>query len=559
MLKRTLLTLLAMGLVATMLPAQQEVRIHVNVSERQGPFQPVWAWVGHDEPNYTYSEEGRELFSELAQLSPYPVHDRTHNLLTSGDGTPALKWGSTNAFTLDASGQPIYNWAIIDKIFDTYQATGITPFVEIGFMPEALSTHPEPYQHHWPHGPLFTGWSYPPKDYKQWAELLYQWVQHMVERYGAQKMESWEWEVWNEPDIGHGYWHGSLDEYCKLYDYTADAVKRALPGARVGGPASTGPARQEAAHFLQGFLDHCVNGKNYVNGKTGAPLDFISFHAKGRTKFVDGHVELNIGNNLRHIDQGFGIIAGFPTLRALPVVLSESDPEGCAACDATSHPQNGYRLTSQYASYEADLLSGTLALAERHHINLQGAITWAFTFPGQPYFAGYRAFITHDVDLPLLNLFRMLGLMGGERVAAESTGAQSLDGVLQSSVRAQPDVNVIATHRERGVNVLVWNYDDDAPPSPTAEISLTVEGLPREAQQVLLEHFRLDQDHSSSYTAWRAMDSPQNPSSAQYAQLKAAGTLQLLESPRWTQVKGHTIKLTFTEPRQGVSLLSITW
>ena len=86
----------------------------------------MWAWVGHDEPNYTYSEEGRNLLAKLAQLSPYRVHDRTHNLLTSGDGTPALKWGSTNAFTRDASGRPVYNWTIIDKIFDTYKATGIS-------------------------------------------------------------------------------------------------------------------------------------------------------------------------------------------------------------------------------------------------------------------------------------------------------------------------------------------------------------------------------------------------------------------------------------------------
>src|SRR5579875_4109792 len=275
-LKRLLLALIFV-LMPRMLRAQQVVTIRVNVAETHGAFKPVWAYFGHDEPNYTYSPEGRELLAKLASLSPYPVHDRTHNLLTTGNGTPALKWGSTNVLTLDGSSHPVYDWTILDKIFDTYRELDIIPYVEIGFMPEVLSTHPEPYQHHYPNGPLFTGWSYPPKNYPQWAELIYRWVRHSVERYGRKEVEGWDWEVWNEPNIG--YWHGTLAEYCKLYDYTADAVKRALPSARVGGPATTGPASPQAAAFLQGFLEHCVSGKNDATGKTGAPIDFISFHA----------------------------------------------------------------------------------------------------------------------------------------------------------------------------------------------------------------------------------------------------------------------------------------
>lgn len=542
---------------AAALPAQEGVAIKVDVSKPLGRFEPVWAWVGHDEPNYTYSEEGRNLLNKLAQLSSSPVHDRTHNLLTSGDGTPALKWGSTNVFTRDASGKPIYSWAILDQVFDTYKALGITPFVEIGFMPEALSPHPDPYQHHWPHGPLATGWTYPPKDYDEWSDLIYHWVRHMVDRYGASEVARWEWEVWNEPDIF--YWHGTVDDYCKFYDYTVASVKRALPGARVGGPATTGPANQRAADFLRDFLQHCITGDNYATGKKEVPLDFVSFHAKGKTGFVDDHVELNIGNSLRDIDRGFSIIQSFPALRQLPVVLSESDPEGCAACDATSHPENGYRLTSQYASYEAELLGGTLALAERHHVKLEGAITWAFTFPGQAIFAGLRSFTTHDIDLPLLNAFRIFGQLKGERLAVESTGALNLDDVLQSSIRTKSDVNAIAALGRHRVNVLVWSYHDDSNQSSPAEIHLRVEGLPQGVSQVVLEDWQVDHDHSNAFTAWQSMGSPPNPSVVQYQHLKAAGELQMLEAPRSVAVKGAAIEITFTEPAQGVSLLGFTW
>ena len=553
--RNKILTILLV-LTAALLPAQQVVIIKVDASKPMGLFQPVWAWVGHDEPNYTYSEEGRNLLTQLSRLSPYPVHDRTHNLLTSGDGTPALKWGSTNALTRDASGRPVYNWTIIDKIFDTYKATAITPFVEIGFMPEALSTHPEPYQHHWPRD-FDTGWAYPPKNYDQWSDLVYRWVRHMVERYGAAEVAKWDWEVWNEPDIF--YWHGTVDDYCKFYDYTVAAVRRALPGASVGGPATTGAGSPRAADFLRHFLEHCANGRNHATGEKGVPLDFISFHAKGKAALVDGHVELSIASNLRDIEQGFAVIEKFPRLRQLPVVLSESDPESCAACDATSHPEDRYRLTSQYASYGTELLSGTLALAQRHHIKLQGAISWAFTFPGQPIFAGLRALTTHDIDLPVLNLFRMLGQMKGERVAAESTGAVHLNDVLQSSVRRKSDVNAIATRDGHRMTVLVWNYRDDFSHSSPAEIHLRLQGVPRGQSPALLQHWRIDDDHSNAYTAWQMMGSPQSPSAAQYQRLKAAGKLELLESPRRISVEGDAIELTFTEPTQGVSLLDLTW
>ena len=554
--RKLLRTLPFILLASVVLSAQQRVTVNVDISKPMGRFEPVWAWVGHDEPNYTYSEEGRELLTRLARLSSYPVHDRTHNLLTSGDGTSSLKWGSTNAFTRDAFGKPVYNWSIVDQIFDTYQAIGITPLVEIGFMPEALSLHPEPYRHHWPKD-FDTGWAYPPSDYQEWSELIYRWVRHLAGRYGTAQVAKWEWEVWNEPDIF--YWHGSVADYNKFYDYTVAAVRRALPNARVGGPATTGPASQQAAEFLRDFLKHCESGRNYATGRKGAPLDFISFHAKGTAKVVDGHVELNIGANLRDIDRGFALIETFSTFRQLPVVLSESDPESCAACDAASHPQNEYRLTSQYASYEAELLHETLALAERHHINLEGTTSWAFTFPGQPLFAGLRAFTTSNIDLPVLNAFRMFGLMKGQRVAAESTGGLAVGDVLESSAKAKPEVNAIATRDSHGVNALVWSYDDDSNQSVPAEIRLRIEGLPQGVSRVLLEHWVVDRDHSNAYTAWKAMGSPQNPSAGEYERLKAAGQLQLRESPRWILADGNTVEITFTQPAQGLSLLDLTW
>ncbi|HKP15224.1 MAG TPA: hypothetical protein VJT85_04140, partial [Gemmatimonadaceae bacterium] len=125
------------------------VEIRVDASRSLGPLTPIWRFFGADEPNYATMKDGRKLIGELGALRPKQVYFRTHNLLNTGDGTPALKWGSTDAYTEDARGRPVYDWTVLDRIFDTYIARGVRPYAQIGFMPKALSTKPEPYQHEW--------------------------------------------------------------------------------------------------------------------------------------------------------------------------------------------------------------------------------------------------------------------------------------------------------------------------------------------------------------------------------------------------------------------------
>ena len=433
-------------------PSPQSVKIEVQFDQPQGTIAPIWNYFGYDEPNYTYAPNGKKLLGELAALSSEPAYVRVHNLLTTGDGSSSLKWGSTNVYTEDAAGKPVYSWTILDRIFDSFHSAGVKPLVEIGFMPEALSTHPEPYRHNFPQGSIYTGWAYPPKDYKKWSEVVFQFVRHLRERYGDAEVKTWLWEVWNEPDID--YWKGTPQEYFKLYDFSVDAVLRALPEARVGGPDSTGPANPKAAEFLRLFLDHCAHQPNYVSGKVGSRLDFISFHPKGSPKWQGDHVQMGIARQLAAIEQGFQIVASFPEWRRTPIILGESDPEGCAACSARSNPQNSYRNGPLYAVYTAETLNNIFFLANREHINFLGAVTWAFEFEDQPYFEGFRTLATNGVDKPVLNAFRMFGLLGNERVKATSSGALRSEDVVRDGVRGVPDISVIATRKEHEVDVL---------------------------------------------------------------------------------------------------------
>jgi xylan 1,4-beta-xylosidase len=543
----------------SLLASAQSVSIQVDMAKRTGPLRPVWSFFGYDEPNYTYMKDGKKLLSELAALSSVPVYVRAHSLLVTGDGEASFKWGSTNAYTEDASGKPVYDWTITDRIFDTYIERKMKPLVQIGFMPQALSTNPEPYRHHWKpgdrYGDIYTGWAYPPKDYAKWAELIRQWVTHCIQKYGKAEVESWLWEIWNEPD--GGYWKSTPEEYQKLYDYSVDAVRRALPTARVGGCDCTGPAGARAAAFLRSFLEHVVHGKNYVTGKTGSPLDFVAFHAKGSPKFVEGNVVMGIEKQLLDLSHGFEIVASFAELKGKPIIIGESDPEGCAACSSRVYPQNAYRNGLMYASYTAAIMPRHLDLAAKHGVNLLGAVTWAFEFENQPWFDGFRDLATNGVDKSVLNVFRMLGMMTGDRATVSDAAAASLDDMLAHGVKDKPDVHAMASIDAHSAAVIISNYHDNSKEGPAAPIDLSVSGLPR--GRMLVEHFRVDNEHSNSFETWKRMGSPAKPDAGQYALLEASGQLAAVDSPHWTTPTDGTLRLKFDLPLHGVSLVRISW
>ena len=534
------------------------VTLRVDAAKPHGELKPIYRFFGADEPNYAYMKDGRKLLRDIGALGQPQAYFRTHNLLVTGDGTPGLKWGSSNAYTEDAEGRPIYDWTIVDRIFDAGLAGGVKPYAQIGFMPKALSTRPEPYQHEWrpgfPYNEIYTGWTYPPKDYARWGELVYQWVKHCVERYGAAEVNQWYWEVWNEANIG--YWKGTREEFRRLHDFAIAGVRRALPTARVGGPDSAG----DGGAFMQEFLEHCLRGKNYATGETGTPLDFVSFHAKGSTPtFEQGRVRMGIGGQLKTIDTAFARFASFAELKGRPIIIGESDPDGCAACQG---PHLAYRNTTMYSSYTAASFARKHLLAEKHGVNLEGATTWAFEFEDQPYFAGFRAMATNGIPLPVFNVHRMMARMSGRRVEATSSADRGVEAIIRSSVRGEPDIAALASvdADRRQLTVLVWYYHDDDVGGPVAEIDLSVAGLPAGIAQARVAHYRIDDEHSNAYTVWKKFGSPVAPTRPQYAaMLKASELTRLGGAPAMTEVRDGAAKLKFALPRQGVSLVVLEW
>jgi len=531
--------------------APATVNITVDATAAGTALERVWPFHGYDEINYTTTPEGSALLGAIAAAHTAPVHVRSHFLFNSGDGTPAMKWGSTNVYSEDAGGNPIYDWTLTDGIMDTLTAARAFPFVELGFMPEALSTHPAPYRNASTIA-LNGGCFYPPTDYTKWAELVRAWAAHADGRY-PDVASSWLWELWNEPDSA--YWHGTFDEYARLYDHTEAALHAVISDAPLGGPAVVAPA----GDFLTQFLEHCATGTNAVTGATGTRLDLVTFHAKGGTAVAGDHVQMNLGNQLRLHRAGFDAVAAFPQFRQTPIYITEADPDGCAACSASDVPGGAYRNSTAYGAYEIAMMKHTLELEAQVGVKLGGVLTWAFTFPGTSYFAGYRALATNGINLPVMSAFELLGRLAGTRVPVTSSGARTLDDVLADGVRGQPDVDGMATLDGAAIQVLLWNYHDDLVTAAAAPVRLAITVPASFGSSVRVSHLRVDESHGDAYTVWVAQGMPASPTAEQIAALRAAmDPAPLVADATVAVAAGGLVAIDFDLPRFGVSLVTVT-
>ena len=252
----------------------KEVTIKVEVDRKKGPMRRIWRSIGYDEINWTYTQTGKHIYRQFKNLCDGPYWVRNHNAFTSGNLISEPAWGSTNCYTEDANGNPIYDFSVNDRVYDTFLEGNCKPMIELAFMPHQLSAHPET-------GPK-ESWRYPPKDCKRWRDLVSEFATHLISRYGKEEVRTWYFSTWNEPDIDYFKWkpdenlrqadqrRARAQEYFKVHDYSCDGIWRVDEELHVGGPDLAAWPR-----FLDAFLNHIENEPNYVTGKRG-DVQFLS-------------------------------------------------------------------------------------------------------------------------------------------------------------------------------------------------------------------------------------------------------------------------------------------
>jgi xylan 1,4-beta-xylosidase len=538
----------------------------VDCAEFQGPLKRIWASIGYDEINWTYTPRGKALYRTLRELAEVPYFVRNHNAFTSGNGLSSPAWGSTNVYHELSDGSVAYDWTISDQVYDAITGAGFRPLIELGFLPRDLvptglgtsDWERDVGMENYESDGL---WKYPPKDYDKWAELVYQFISHLVARYGRDEVEAWHFELWNEPDIPH-YWLGSLEEYCRLYDYSAAAAERALPTISIGGPGSTSPNNAPAGEFLDGFLKHCTSGQNAVSGETGTRLDFISFHTKGAHYTTRRYYNLRQPTQretassaviMRDIRAGLDIIARYPELRDRPVFVDECDPAVGTIYGVFDNPSFVITNTQHYPTFLCALVKRVLDLNKMRGDPISLITSWAFYFEGKRFFEGNRTLMTNEnIEKPVLNALRLLGRMGHTRLATHSSRGRDV----LAEHAAQSEVDVLAALSGERVTVLVWHQADEWWLAGEGEVSVRIANLPFGGDAVL-NHYRIDDDHSNSYAEWVRQGSPQDPSTAQIAHIKSRQGLEMLNPPQVLSTHDGGLDITFKLPLQAVSLLEI--
>ncbi len=416
----------------------------------------------------------------------------------------AIFHDEVGVYAEDAQGQPVYNWSYVDQIYDGLLENGVCPFVEMSFMPRALAASLTP-QSFWYH-PLPS----PPKDYARWEELVYNFAKHLVDRYGANEVSQWYFEVWNEPNLD--FWTGEPKQatYFELYDHAARAIKRASPRLRVGGPATA------QAAWIPEMIAHSIQAQ--------APLDFVSTHVYGNDLSKD---VLGTDENIDRAE-----MVGRAMQKVKTQVKSSARPDlPIHWSEYNASYKNEIDVTD--AAFMGPWLANNIRLCDGLATSMS---YWTFSdvFEEQgivktPFYGGYGLIAEGGVPKPAFNAFAMLHRLG--------------DG------RSQTDLaNVLVTKRADGtLAIAVWNYAAEGTVGPARLVRLKVDGwtgTPRYHVEIL------DRDHGSALTAWRAMGSPASPTREQYGQLRqAARATQKLDGTSSFMLPAPGLALVEVRPR----------
>lgn len=539
----------------------EKVNISIDAGKWMGKLEHTWNYIGYDECNYTHSPGGMELIAKFGKLEK-PYYMRAHHMLCTGIMHGFYKWGSTNVYTEDEEGKPVYYFDLIDHMVEIWLNNNCKPFFELGFMPRDLADPREAENKtRYNMGEYRRcGWAMPPKDYQKWYDLIYNLVAHLKDRFGEEELSTWYFEMWNEPDIF--YWRGTHEEFCKMYDYAEAAIHAVSPALRFGGPASCGDSNPEgrASNFLRNFLKHVKEGQNHYSGQTGTRLDFVTFHTKGGIySGLDAKPVKQIPSVKRLLDS---VVCQTNIIREmgydhLEIILSEADPDAWAAGGRFDNFNLNFRNTEYYPSFVMAAYKYLYDYAEEQHMDIR-PLAWAFMFEGERCFEGTRAFSTQGIDKAVFNLFKFFAKMGTQKV--ELLSDRSVTPLRFADINGTaegPQIDGWATQDgDDAMQILLFCHHDDWDVKGAFDVHLKISNLPMNGS-VRIKHYRIDAEHSNPYGEWLRQGSPNYPNEGQRAAILARSGLEFCEAPQVAQVCGGQLERLFALPVHGISLLVI--
>jgi len=514
--------------------AQQRVKIDVDATKTVGQLTPFWSSQIIHPTEFLLTDWGNNFLKLLKKSGAAEQYIRIYNQ-------------PEQAIRVSKKGVITYDWSQFDDMADLIIAKGNKINVVFYGMPYEIAAHPEATRTR-PYGSKVCFST--PKNYQLWEDLCIDFSKHVIQKYGISKVKTWDFTCWNEPDLSSFWYKADLEEYLKLYDHFTYAVKSVNKNIRVGGPALSGTNTYNHPERFNFFLEHIVNGKNYATKETGSPIDFLSVHTYGGTgghggpgrEFPD--VEYMMEQEIRLAN----IRDEYPLLRDVPINIAEWGISASGTKGLKAEPMTDTRNSEYAAAFFTTLVADHIKMQQENDRNIR-----QFTFCSSGYeripehdFMGYRTFDTKNgFHKPILNVYKLL---------------KKLDSHLIEVKKNSDDkhITIFATKDKNSIKIVVTNFQNNEiyNDGKTYNISILLKSYWSKNSKVKFSHWRIDKSHSNSYTAYKALGSPELPNPIQIDQIKSKMELELLEPS--VSVKLRDLEeINFQLPCNAVSMIEI--
>jgi len=504
-------------LFTSMLAFAQERNIVIDAQQVAGPFNTFFKTsIGAGRANEGLRADWQQQLAELKRDTDFQ-YIRMHGLLTDDMGV----------YKIDAQGREQYNFQYIDALYDYILSIGMKPFVELGFMPSALASGDKTI--FWWRGNVT-----PPHSYEKWETLIQKLTEHWTQRYGADEVATWYFEVWNEPNLD-GFWAGTQADYFKLYAHSARAIKRVNPNYKVGGPATAGAA------WIPEMIAYCTTNK--------VPLDFVSTHSYGVNQgFLDEYGNTGTVLSKDELAVAQDVLKNRQEIAASAMPTLELHYTEWSSSYTPSDPTHD---SYHQAAYILQKLKQVGSAA-------QSMSYWVFTDifeePGPRFEAFHGGF----------------GLMNTQGIKKPAYFAYQFLNQLSSIELKNKDTQSFATKDEQGnVQLLLWDstrtlpdginnqqyYIKDLPPANKGEVNIRLNGLQKGKYTLSISQVGYKQN--DAYTAYIKMGSPAQLTKAQVTALKALASGKPVQEKIIRVAKGGQFSLDLPLRENDVYLVEL--
>jgi len=449
------------------------------------------------------------------------------------------------------NGTPAYNWAKMDEIYDSARSHGMTPIIELSGMPSAMCSG-TPGGMFWYNGsPINLN---VPKDWNKWRDLIKAMVVHLEQKYGADEVRKWYFEVWNEPDlfkVGSG---NTQDNYMKLYDYASEGVRLADSLCKVGGPTVSGSG--SGPDFITSWLNHVVSGTNYATGQKGSKADFLTYHRYGNDVGYSSGTSAPLSMNSYHkAIVNLAKTAGF----SKPLVCSEwgsTYNQEAIHCDhessASFNVKTIHMLIENGADYPPPLFYSFWTLSdifeEQNHFSGNNKPTayensYGLLTKGDPNIPD-----SWDLEKPSFNAYKLLHKMTDTRISL--TGGTMNNGINGVATISKDKISI---------QILLYNHIDGGTANSSAgdTVYLNVSAIPFNTSSAKEDFILIDQSHSNSYRVWQSMGSPVAPNATQFKQLNTSSQLSYIDSAKLVTLTNKSYSTKFILKQNAVAFISL--